>query len=147
MCQSGKHIASEFRMKKILSTSVILIEMLLQVILGLILTLLALIGFLFNFYIVLALVLTKQVQVPNLFKSLFATDLEAKQPPAAAPRSQQQHLDHPLPLHLLALHLHRIPCCWHHCLSGGHCNGLNQKIKNNYSSLFNLCRCMVSSCT
>ena len=65
MCQSGKHIASEFRMKKILSTSVLLIEMLLQVILGLILTLLALIGFLFNFYIVLALVLTKQVQVPN----------------------------------------------------------------------------------
>ena len=65
MRQSGKHIASEFRMKKILSTSVILIEMLLQVILGLILTLLALIGFLFNFYIVLALVLTKQVQVPN----------------------------------------------------------------------------------
>ena len=65
MCQSGKHIAPEFRMKKILSTSVILIEMLLQVILGLILTLLALIGFLFNFYIVLALVLTKQVQVPN----------------------------------------------------------------------------------
>ena len=61
----GKNIASEFRMKRILSTSVILIEMLLQVILGLILTLLALIGFLFNFYIVLALVLTKQVQVPN----------------------------------------------------------------------------------
>ena len=42
-----------------------MIEMLLQVILGLILTLLALIGFLFNFYIVLALVLTKQVEVPN----------------------------------------------------------------------------------
>ena len=63
MCQLGKNIASEFRMKRILSTSVILIEMLLQVILGLILTLLALIGFLFNFYIVLALVLTKQVQV------------------------------------------------------------------------------------
>ena len=65
MCQLGKHIASEFRMETILSTSVILIEMLMQVILGLILTLLALIGFLFNFYIVLALVLTKQVQVPN----------------------------------------------------------------------------------
>ena len=83
----------------------------------------------------------------NLFESLFSTDLEAEQPPAAAPGSQQQHLDHPLPLHLLALHLHRIPCCWHHCLSGGHWNGLNQKIKNDYSLLFNLCRCMVSSCT
>ena len=107
--------------------------MLLQVILGLILTLLALIGFLFNFYIVLALVLTKQVQVPNLFKSLFATDLEAKQPPAAAPGSQQQHLDHPLPLHLLALHLHRIPCCWHHCLSGGHWNHRrSQRFRNNH---------------
>jgi hypothetical protein len=34
-----------------------------QVVLGLLLTLLALVGFLFNFYILLALVLTKQVIV------------------------------------------------------------------------------------
>ena len=49
----------------VFESEIILTILLLQLVFGLVLTLLALIGFLFNFYIVLALVLTKQVDPPN----------------------------------------------------------------------------------